>query len=530
MPESEARTFARNTFLSGFSVAVQSFRGIFPFLVARLLGEVSLGMLSVGWGWADLLSKFGTWGLDKTTTIRTAAYLARGRTEKAQEVFRRSILTGIGLSMAAAAATYLLLGHLDRYGGDPRVAESLRILLWVLPFLAIFRISNAASWGMKNFRHNVFTKGIVEPGTTILIFLLLFFAGFGVKSPLVAVVAGFAAAAAAAFILARRSLDSLGKTGSPGEQPLRDDQVAGELPTSARIIGWSELLYIAMMRTDVLVLGFYAASGWTIIGEGTPAAVDIGLVGAYGIAVEIAWSVRKIKNIFDPVFTPLFAGTAARGTTAEDRYQYARTCRWMVSLQLWVIGILLLGGLFILRIFGEYFTVALPWLAVLLFANLMNGFLLADAALNVLNPGLNLRTTMISLAVNLFLTVLLVPMIGPLGAALATLAAFTLQSILRIGLAKRLCGFGVPWRDVLPAFAGFAVLAALLGTVEILTGAGTLSSLLCGLAFAVSYGVWASRTSLKGETGVLLKMLRGLPALDKGTLSRQDRSNTTGEV
>ena len=55
-----------------------NFRGIFTFLVARLLGPAALGTFSVAWATTDLLSRAGMFALDNTVIIFIARAEAAG--------------------------------------------------------------------------------------------------------------------------------------------------------------------------------------------------------------------------------------------------------------------------------------------------------------------------------------------------------------------------------------------------------------------------------------------------------------------
>src|SRR6266702_3995291 len=75
----------RGVFLNTIAMLASNFRGIFTFLVARLLGPAALGIFSVAWANVDLISKIAVFGLDNAITTfiaRSQAIgdLARGRT------------------------------------------------------------------------------------------------------------------------------------------------------------------------------------------------------------------------------------------------------------------------------------------------------------------------------------------------------------------------------------------------------------------------------------------------------------------
>jgi hypothetical protein len=58
----------RGAFLNTIAMLASNFRGIFTFLVARLLGPAVLGMFSVAWATTDIISKIGVLGLDNAIT------------------------------------------------------------------------------------------------------------------------------------------------------------------------------------------------------------------------------------------------------------------------------------------------------------------------------------------------------------------------------------------------------------------------------------------------------------------------------
>src|SRR5204863_898948 len=58
----------RGAFLNTIATVASNFRGIFTFLVARLLGPAALGAFSVAWANTDLARKIAVFGLDHAVT------------------------------------------------------------------------------------------------------------------------------------------------------------------------------------------------------------------------------------------------------------------------------------------------------------------------------------------------------------------------------------------------------------------------------------------------------------------------------
>src|SRR5207248_5394904 len=68
----------RGAFLNTIAMLASNFRGIFTFLVARLLGPAALGIFSVAWSTTDIISKIGIFGLDNAITTFIARSEAVG--------------------------------------------------------------------------------------------------------------------------------------------------------------------------------------------------------------------------------------------------------------------------------------------------------------------------------------------------------------------------------------------------------------------------------------------------------------------
>jgi hypothetical protein len=68
-PRSEVADLKRGALKNTVALLASNFRGVFTFLVARLLGSAALGILSVSWAVTDLLTKIGMFALDNTITI-----------------------------------------------------------------------------------------------------------------------------------------------------------------------------------------------------------------------------------------------------------------------------------------------------------------------------------------------------------------------------------------------------------------------------------------------------------------------------
>src|SRR5436853_447127 len=193
----------RGAFLNTIAMLASNFRGIFTFLVARLLGPAALGIFSVAWSTTDIISKIGVLGLDNAITTFIARSEAVGNRARSRALFRVAVVLGVAQSVVTAAIVIVALRLFNnRLHVQPQMVSALALVLCAMPGLALYRISTAISRGMKVMQHDIYSRGMTEPIATTLAFLLAFAVGFGASSPEVAAIVGTAASGIVALCLA----------------------------------------------------------------------------------------------------------------------------------------------------------------------------------------------------------------------------------------------------------------------------------------------------------------------------------------
>src|SRR5438270_13285641 len=144
----------RGAFLNTIAMLASNFRGIFMFLVARMLGPVALGIFSVAWSITDIISKIGVLGLDNTITTFIARSEAVGDRARSRALFRVAVVLGMAQSIITAGIVIVglrVFNHLLHI--QLQMAAALALVLCAMPGLALYRISTAVSRGMKVMQH-----------------------------------------------------------------------------------------------------------------------------------------------------------------------------------------------------------------------------------------------------------------------------------------------------------------------------------------------------------------------------------------
>ncbi|PYL10113.1 MAG: hypothetical protein DME33_02035 [Verrucomicrobia bacterium] len=443
----------RGAFFNTIAMLASNFRGIFTFLVARLLGPAALGIFSVAWSTTDIISKIGVLGLDNAITTFIARSEAVGDHARSRSLFRVAVVLGIAQSVVTALVVIVALrlfnGHLHV---QPQMVSAISLVLCAMPGLALYRISTAISRGMKVMQHDIYSRGMTEPVATTLAFLLAIAVGFKQSSPEVAAILGTAASGLIALVLA----SSLFRHVPAQRTVLSPFSEARSLLAYSAPISIYQLINAFIARLDLILLGYFV---------GRAPGATLTTVGVYSAVIGTANGLRKVNQAFNPIFAPVVAGMTATGDHEIAAATYARLAQWMLWILLPLVAVLSLAGSTILLIYGPAFWQGGVWLGIVAFASATNAFVaLGETVIMVQRPLLNLLHSSVTCVVAAAGLLWLIPRFGPLGAAFGILLPYVVQGILRYATLRWVFHWKDSWSDISPPLiaAGIALVPALI--------------------------------------------------------------------
>ena len=479
----------RGAFLNTIAMLASNFRGIFTFLVARLLGPAALGIFSVAWSTTDIISKIGVLGLDNAITTFIARSEAVGDRARSRVLFRLAVVLGIAQSIVTAAVVILGLRFFNnRLHVPPQMVSALALVVCAMPGLALYRISTAISRGMKVMQHDIYSRGMTEPIATTLAFLLALAIGFKQSSPEVAAIVGTAASGLIALALAATLFRHV---------PANTD-VVSPLGEARSLLGYAapisiyQLINAFIARLDLIMLGYFA---------GRAPGVTLATVGVYSAVIGTANGLRKVNQAFNPIFAPVVAGMTATGDHETAAATYGRLAQWMLWILLPLVAVMSLAGGTILLIYGPAFRQGGVWLSIVALASAINAFVaLGETVIMVQRPRLNLLHSSITCAVAGAGLLWLIPRFGVMGAAFGILLPYIVQGILRYATLRWVFRWKDSWSDIRPPLiaAGIAFVPALI--CRTLLG-GIAGQIISAAAFLAIFGVqwWRHHTHRKDE-------------------------------
>jgi O-antigen/teichoic acid export membrane protein len=467
----------RGAFLNTIAMLASNFRGIFTFLVARLLGAAALGIFSVAWSTTDIISKIGVLGLDNAITTFIARSEAMGDHARSRALFRIAVILGVAQSIVTAGIVIVGLRFFNnRLHLQPQMVSALALVLCAMPGLALYRISTAISRGMKVMQHDIYSRGMTEPIATTLAFLLALAVGFKESSPEVAAIVGTAASGLIALALASKLFRHI-PAHTEVKSPFAE---ARSLIAYAAPISIYQLINAFIARLDLIMLGYFV---------GRAPGVSLATVGVYSAVIGTANGLRKVNQTFNPIFAPVVAGMTATGDHETAAATYARLAQWMLWILLPLVAVLSLAGGTILLIYGPAFQQGSVWLGIVALASALNAFVaLGETVITVQRPHLNLLHSSITCAVAAAGLLWLIPRFGAMGAAFGILLPYVVQGILRYATLRWVFHWKDSWSDISPPLIA-AVIAFVPALVCRVLLHGIVGQVISAAVFLAIFGV-----------------------------------------
>jgi O-antigen/teichoic acid export membrane protein len=442
----------RGAFFNTIAMLASNFRGIFTFLVARLLGPAALGIFSVAWSTTDIISKIGVLGLDNAITTFIARSEAVGNRARSRTLFQIAVVLGVAQSIVTAVIVIVALRLFNtRLHVQPQMVSALALVLCAMPGLALYRISTAVSRGMKVMQHDIYSRGMTEPIATTLAFLFAIAVGFKEASPEVAAIVGTAASGIIALGLA----STLFRNVPAQRRKFALFTEARSLLAYSAPISIYQLINAFIARLDLIMLGYFV---------GRAPGVTLATVGVYSAVIGTASGLRKVNQAFNPIFAPVVAGMTATGDHEIAAATYARLAEWMLWILLPLVAVMSLAGSTILLLYGPAFWQGGVWLGIVALASAINAFVaLGETVIMVQRPHLNLLHSLITCTVAAAGLLFLIPRFGVMGAAFGILLPYLVQGMLRYATLRWVFHWKDSWSDIRPPLiaTGIALVPAL---------------------------------------------------------------------
>ena len=392
----------------------------FLILVTRLYGADVFGIFITATSFVEMALAFLTAGFKDGALLSVARHADY---EDEKDRLYQLLSNTLGWSLFFAVALILLAFTVgqwvvpmlyEEYGS--RLLSALQIMVLVLPVLAFDRIVIAATQGLKIMKYDAISNGGLRPLT-----LLASAAGFWFWIPT-------EMGLALAYLTTQMVLGMVALWFYTRElewRPLIDAFRNFEMDREMLRFAIPQNLNMTLERfitnIDVIMLGMFGVSAST--------------TGFYGAGAMIVRELLNIKQVFSNAFVPHVVRLYREDKAARLSDIFSKTSRWIAMLTIPALLVVAVLRTDVLRLVSPEFAGAdaLFMLALLPIPYMQCSFSLAGnivvmtghSQLNLLNS----TTTALS---NTLLNIWLIPLMGPLGAALASMAATALKTSMEL--------------------------------------------------------------------------------------------------
>jgi len=407
-----------------------------PFLIiaGQLYGAAPLGRFAYAILVVELTGQLATLGLKRGLAMA----LAKTDRPHAHVIWDALVL---GWALAIVGAVFLAI--------FPRLVFPNSFVTGfdqAFPLIALAIVGSDISLAALAYRHKIAAqvraRSVIEPWVLTIVATLLAFTEFKRDGLIIAYSASMLAAFVASIVPCVREF-GLPRGWSPHPERLFRLARANLPLAGADAIEWTT------RRLDLFILGIFAVPS---------------VMGVYYVAQQVASLPQKLKTSFDPVLGPTLSNSLVVGDRIGMAGHVRQVGFWIIAAQLCVALALGLPGEAVLNLVGREFGGGETILAVLLLAEVLAATAaVSEAALVYTCPHRNLGLSLVTIAAQALLTLLLVQELGGLGAALGLALALTLGSILKARLLSRQLGAPVAGLRLalIPAAAGAALVGLL---------------------------------------------------------------------
>jgi O-antigen/teichoic acid export membrane protein len=392
----------------------------FLILVTRLYGADVFGIFITATSFVEMALAFLTAGF-KDGALMSVARHADYEDEK--DRLYQLLSNTLGWSLFFAVALILLAFTVgqwvlpmlyEEYGG--RLLSVLQIMVLVLPVLAFDRIVIAATQGLKIMKYDAISNGGLRP-LTLLGSAVAFW--FWLPSELGLALAYFSTQmvlGGMAVWFYTRELEW-----RPLLAAFRDFELDRDMLRFAIPQNFNMTLERFITNIDVIMLGMFGVSAST--------------TGFYGVGAKIVRELLNIKQIFSNAFVPHVVRLHRKGKADRLSDVFSKTSRWIAMLTVPALFVIAVLRTDILGIVSPEFAgaEALFMLALLPIPYMQCSFSLAgNIVVMTGHSRLNLLNSVTTATTNTLLNVWLIPLLGPLGAALASTGATALKTSMEL--------------------------------------------------------------------------------------------------
>ena len=394
-------------------IAGRFFTLLLQILLTRVLGTVSYGLYALGFTVLGITQTISLFGLQNGVVRFGAMYRGEGDRARLKGTLLLALGMSFGLALVVAIALYFLAGVIAKgVFHEPSLASPLRAFAFALPFYTFVTISAFSARAFRRIDYDVAVSQFFRPLATLIAVGGSFLLGFRLMGAVYGFLFSTVIAAGLGLYLLYRLFPDI----ASGVRARWEPKTLLLYSGTVLLAGMSGLL---LKRTDRIMLGILSSAK---------------SVGIYSAAANLAIQAALFLTSFNAIFSPIISDLFHRGRMRELEALFKTTTKWIFTLTLPVVLILVLFARPIMRVFGPGFSSGATVLITLAIAQVVNASV-GSVGFVLTMTGRHKIALINSLALgglNVLLNLLLIPPYGVLGAAIATGISIALINVTKL--------------------------------------------------------------------------------------------------
>lgn len=443
-------------------------------ITARYFGAEVYGLLSISimvLGWFIAIASLGL-----SDGVLRYISLLRGKNQlnKMRYIFKTSLWVVFILGILSSLLLFSTSGLISNYiFHNGELAHFLKIFSIIIPFTLISYIFLSVIKAYERIQVYSFILNIFQNLIKVAVLILLVFIGVKSNAVIFSYILGTIAMFIFAYIYSKYKLSELWDK----YYLKKNDKI--KLRNQLLSYSWP-LMFFSLVAgilpwIDTIVLGYYQ---------------NVAIVGIYNVAVPIAMLLNFSGEIFMQLFFPLITREYSLKNIKAIRELSKQVGKWIFMINLPILIIMLIfPGTIINFLFGpEYISASNPLRILAIGFFISSIFMVSDNLIAIIGKSrLSLINIIIASIFNFILNILLVPKYGMMGAALGTMFAFILWSLLRASQAYYYLKILPLRRKMFLILITSLIPTALIYFLRYKMPINTLSLIILGLLFGLTY-------------------------------------------
>lgn len=387
---------------------------ILSIVIARSLGPTGQGIYALIILLPTLLSTFFNFGIG----VSSVYYIGKNK-YSINVIIKTNIVLALLLSFMSILFGLIIVHYFADLFFPSVPTNYLYLIVFMLPIIFLNQFLQAIFQGKEDFKSFNFTLMTGQSMNLLLAIFSLTILSYGIEAALFSFVAGQFLMLMTIFYLLNKKIKYRIKDVKFSFSYLKDSLNFG---LKAHV---SNILAFLNYRADLFLIAYFLSP------------LEVGL---YTIAVNIS---ERLWVLSQAISTVLYPRIAALNSNSERSDLTSVICRNMTSVSL-------LGGVFLIMVaevliilmFGEDYRSS-----ILMLQLLIPGIIFGSTSRIIANdfagrgkPELNMNVSFFTVTLNISLNILLIPLYGANGAAVATSISYFINWMIKIILFKKISG------------------------------------------------------------------------------------------